>query len=115
MQNERLEDIFEIQDEISQKVAVSIFPALKANELKRFNNRKNIDFSSWDQYLQGLAFLNKSKEVKELESRLEFKKKVVSHCEKAIEIDVSFSEPHLVIASCMIDFIFSAQLASERS
>ena len=109
-----LEDIFEIQDEVSQKVAVFISPALKANELKRLNNRKNIDLSSWDQYLQGLAFLNKSKEVKELESQFDFKRKAVSHCEKAIEIDPSFSEPHLVIASCMIDFIFIPQLASDR-
>ena len=110
-----LEDIFEIQDEVSQKVAVFISPALKANELKRLNNRKNINLSSWDQYLQGLAFLNKSKEVKELESQFDFKRKAVSHCENAIEIDASFSEPHLVIASCMIDFIFIPQLASERS
>ena len=109
-----LEDIFEIQDEVSQKVAVFISPALKANELKRLNNRKNIDLSSWDQYLQGLAFLNKSKEVKELESQFDLKRKAVSHCEKAIEIDPSFSEPHLVIASCMIDFIFIPQLASDR-
>lgn len=109
-----LEDIFEIQDEVSQKVAVFISPALKANELKRLNNRKNIDLSSWDQYLQGLSFLNKSKEVKELESQFDFKRKAVSHCEKAIEIDPSFSEPHLVIASCMIDFIFIPQLASDR-
>ena len=109
-----LEDIFEIQDEVSQKVAVFISPALKANELKRLNNRKNIDLSSWDQYLQGLAFLNKSKEVKELESQFNFKRKAVSHCEKAIEIDPSFSEPHLVIASCMIDFIFIPQLVSDR-
>ena len=30
-------------------------------------------------------------------------------------MDASFSEPHLVIASCLIDFIFIPQLASERS
>ena len=30
-----LEDIFEIQDEVSQKVAVIISPALKANEIQQ--------------------------------------------------------------------------------
>lgn len=110
-----IEDIFEIQDEVSQKVAVFISPALKANELKRLNSRKGISFSSWDQYLQGLAFLNKSKEVSELESQFDLKRKAVSHCEKAIEMEEGFSEPHVVIASCMIDFIFIPQLASERS
>ena len=36
-----LEDIFEIQDEVSQKVAVIISPALKANEIQQLEIKKN--------------------------------------------------------------------------
>ena len=37
-----LEDIFEIQDEVSQKVAVFVSPALRASELKRLSDKKNV-------------------------------------------------------------------------
>ena len=44
-----LEDIFEIQDEVSQKVAVIISPALKANEIKNLEVRKKVNLSAWDE------------------------------------------------------------------
>ncbi len=110
-----LEDIFEIQDEVSQKVAVFISPALKANEVKRFNEKKNINLSSWDKYLKGLSFFNQARITQDVESELNLRRKAVAHCEEAIKMDSEFSEPHIIISFCMIDFIFLPQLSSERS
>ena len=111
-----LDDIFEIQDEVSQKVAVIISPALKLNELKRLNEKKPVNYSSWDEFLRGQSFYNKVNQTKglDVESQIELKRKAIEHCEKAISIDDNFGEPHIIIGSCIVDFIFEPTLASER-
>ena len=110
-----LEDIFEIQDEVSQKVAVFVSPALRASELKRLSDKKNVNLSSWDQFLQGLSLFNRSRTAHSLESQFELKRKALSCCEKAIELDANFSEPHIIICACMVEFMFVPQLSSERN
>ena len=54
-----LDDIFEVQDEVSQSVAVLIVPALKGQEHSRGSlSRKTTDLSAWDLYLQALSLFN---------------------------------------------------------
>jgi len=111
-----LDDIFEIQDEVSQKVAVIISPALKLNELKRLDQKKNVNYSSWDEFLRGQSFYNKVNQTKGLavEDQLELKRKAIAHCETSISLDENFSEPHIIIAFCIIDFVFEPTLAQYR-
>ncbi len=111
-----LDDIFEIQDEVSQKVAVIISPALKLNEMKRLSDEKKVSYTSWDEYLRASSCFNKSNQTKglDLKEQLELKRQAIKHCEKAIELDENFGEPHVVISATMIDLLFEPSLASER-
>jgi len=55
-----LDDIFEVQDEVSQEVATLIFPALKGKEQDRIKTKPPASFSAWDNYLKALAIYNKT-------------------------------------------------------
>ncbi len=111
-----LEDIFEIQDEVSQKVAVIISPALKANELKQLDTRKKVNLSAWDETLQAQSYLSKSNYTQGLntEAKLELAKKAIEHSKKAISLDDSLAEPHIILSASLVDRIFEPSLASER-
>lgn len=53
-----LDDIFEVQDEVSQEVATLILPALKGKEQDRIKTKPPASFSAWDSYLKALAIYN---------------------------------------------------------
>jgi tetratricopeptide (TPR) repeat protein len=55
-----LDDIFEVQDEVSQEVATLIFPALKDKEQDRIKTKPPASFSAWDSYLKALAVYNQT-------------------------------------------------------
>ena len=54
----KLDDIFEVQDEVSQEVATLILPALKGKEQDRIKAKLPASFSAWDSYLKALAIYN---------------------------------------------------------
>ncbi len=111
-----LEDIFEIQDEVSQKVAVIISPALKANELKRLDVKKKVNLSAWDENLQAQSYFSKSNYTQGLDmnTKLELGKKAIEHSKKAIALDESLAEPHIILSASLVDRLFEPSLASER-
>ena len=55
-----LDDIFEVQDEVSQEVATLIFPALKGKEHERIRPKPPSSLSAWDNYLKALAIYNET-------------------------------------------------------
>jgi adenylate cyclase len=55
-----LDDIFEVQDEVSQEVATLIFPALKGKEHERIRTKSSSSLSAWDNYLKALAIYNQT-------------------------------------------------------
>ena len=55
-----LDDIFEVQDEVSQEVATLIFPALKGKEHERIRTKPPTSLSAWDNYLKALAIYNET-------------------------------------------------------
>ena len=55
-----LDDIFEVQDEVSQEVATLIVPALKGKEHDRIKTKPPASFSAWDSYLKALAIYNET-------------------------------------------------------
>ena len=55
-----LDDIFEVQDEVSQEVATLIFPALKGKEHERIRSKPPTSLSAWDNYLKALAIYNET-------------------------------------------------------
>ena len=59
-----LDDVFEVQDEVSQKSAALISPAVITNERKKLTDREMNALSSWDEYLQAVnsyALMNAAK------------------------------------------------------
>ena len=111
-----LEDIFEIQDEVSQKVAVIISPALKANEIKNLEVRKKVNLSAWDENLQAQSYRSKSNYTQGLDkkTKLEYGLKAIEHCEKAISLDENLAEAHIILSQSLIERIFEPSLNSER-
>ena len=94
-----LEDIFEIQDEVSQKVAVIISPALKANEIQQLEIKKKVNLSAWDESLQAQSYLSQANYTQglDLKSKLELCSKAIEHAEKAISLDDNLAEAHIVL------------------
>nr|WP_281358266.1 adenylate/guanylate cyclase domain-containing protein [Hongsoonwoonella zoysiae] len=57
----QLEDIFEVQDEITNRIAAVIMPELEHFEHRRSRAKPTHDLSAWDYYLKGLdAFYNET-------------------------------------------------------
>ncbi len=52
-----LEDIFELQDEITQRVAATVAPELENMEATKLGSRQPVNFDAWDYYQRGNAAL----------------------------------------------------------
>jgi len=111
-----LEDIFEIQDEVSQKVAVIISPALKANEIQRLDVKKKVNLSAWDENLQAQSYLSQANYTQglDLKSKLDLCLKAIEHAEKAISLDGNLAEAHIVLSQGLMEMVFEPSLDSER-
>ena len=82
-----LDDIFEVQDEVSSSIAALVSPAVKSIEETRVVKKPTTNMSAWDLYLRGLsAYNNKqaSDEVKEF-------------CFKSIELDSNLSDAYVLM------------------
>jgi len=53
-----LEDIFDVQDEVSEAITRRIAPAVTGHELKRLSRSRPQSMSAWEEYLQGLKLYN---------------------------------------------------------
>ena len=85
-----LDDIFELQDEITAKIISALGPELTMAEVDRTGQARTRDFDAWDLYLKALPHayrLNKA----------DFDQ-AVSLLNKAIERDPSFSSAHAVLS-----------------
>ena len=55
-----LEDIFAVQDEITQRIATTVVPELEKIETRRSAAKQTHNLDAWDCYLRGLSFLHES-------------------------------------------------------
>jgi adenylate cyclase len=51
----QLEDVFDIQDEITNRIAATIVPELEHFERRRSTVKRTEDLNAWDYYLRGMA------------------------------------------------------------
>ena len=86
----QLDDIFALQDEISQRITATIAPALGQAELKRSAAKRPADLTAWDYYLRGMAFIHEFTKEGNAEARRMF--------ERAIEFDPDYSEAYTGLA-----------------
>ena len=82
----QLDDIFVLQDEISQRITGTIVPALAQAELKRSAAKRPADLTAWDYYLRGMAFIHEFTKAGNAKARRMF--------ERAMEVDRDYSEAY---------------------
>jgi adenylate cyclase len=103
-----LEDIFEIQDEISlsilEEVKIKLFGVEKETLLKRDTNNPE----AYQLYLKGLFYYNKL-------SGKEAFNKAVSYFEEAIALEPDYAAAYTGLAGCYIQLWFFAQVPPEQS
>ena len=110
-----LDDIFEVQDEVSQMSAALVSPAIISNERKKLSDREMNALSSWDEYLQAVnsfALMNSSKTTEE---KLVHIFKSMEHGEKAIVLDPNHSSAFNLLAQAHNFLIFESSLQDKRS
>ncbi len=103
-----LEDIFEVQDEVSQDVAALISPALKDQERVKLSNKPKKNFGAWDEYLQGLAIYNGQRFTEHAGT-------VIEHCKKAIELDANFCDAYVLYCTALQFAIYNHEQQDDRA
>jgi len=105
-----LEDIFEVQDEVSASIAAKVAPSLSGYEQKRLERNRPSKLSAWEEYLKGLRYLNERGRTDHSDPDLE---KAKQHFDKAVEIDPLFSETYAMLALCEL-FELAQQISNDR-
>ena len=84
-----IEDIFDLQDEITQRIAATVAPELERAERKRVASHTP-DPNAWDFYHRGMSFFYQGTQESGAKSREYF--------ERAIELDPSYSRAYSGLA-----------------
>ncbi|MEE8211714.1 MAG: adenylate/guanylate cyclase domain-containing protein [Acidiferrobacterales bacterium] len=79
-----LDDIFEIQDEITRRIVSLVEPQMEVAERKKAEAKRSSNLSAWDYYLRGRAHLHMVTPDDNAQARTMF--------EKAIELDPNYSD-----------------------
>jgi TolB-like protein len=87
-----LEDIFELQDKVSEKVVGAIAPKLEQAEIERSKRKPTESLHAYDYYLRGRAIMPYVTEKVTNEALALFS--------KAIDLDPDFASPYAWVASC---------------
>jgi TolB-like protein/class 3 adenylate cyclase len=109
-----LDDIFEVQDEVSQKVSALAFSAIIINEQNTLNNKDLKIFSAWDEYLQALNSYDKSGEAKNVEEKIKYTYEAIAHAEKSIALDKKLTDAYNVLASSLFFLRLESSLQHDR-
>jgi adenylate cyclase len=89
-----LGDVFELQDEITRRVAATIVPELEKSEQKRSEKKRTKDLNAWDYYQRGMSFLRHFTKEGNTRSREMFR--------QAIELDPTYSDAFSGLATSYV-------------
>ena len=107
-----LDDIFEVQDEVSQEVATLILPALKGKEQDRIKTKLPASFSAWDSYLKALAIYNQTwagNDPDEAENAA-----FIELCDDAIAKDPNLCDAYVLKARRIYGNLYSSENQDQR-
>ena len=93
--DKNLEDIFDIQDEVSASIAGQINPTLEDYERERVERIKPTNYNAWETYLKSLHIFNNRNPSDHEDIEL---KKALKLCEEAIKLDASMSLAYSLLA-----------------
>jgi TolB-like protein len=81
-----MEDIFDLQDQVTAKVVGAIVPKLNEAEIERIRSKPTESFDAYDYFLRGMAGLHKwSREGND---------EALAHFYQAIELDPNYAAAH---------------------
>ena len=100
-----LDDIFEVQDEVSSAIAAVVSPAVKEQEGKRVVKKQTKNINAWDEYLSALSCYN-NRESNEV---------IREHCYKSIELDPKISDTYVLLCYSGYGEIFNHEKQDKRS
>ena len=90
-----IEDIFEVQDEVSTSIAAQVNPTLGSYETERIERSKPNNYNAWEYYLKSLQMFNERSSSDGKDENLAKSREL---CEKAIELDTGLSHGHSMLA-----------------
>jgi tetratricopeptide (TPR) repeat protein len=88
-----IENIFELQDQVTGKVLSAIQPRLEQAELERSRRKPTVSLDAYDYYLRGLAEVNRWTQ--------EGNRAALKHFYRAIELDRRFAAAYGMAARCL--------------
>jgi len=94
-----LEDIFDVQDEVSETIARRAAPSVRGHEQNRLTRKRPENLSAWEEHLQGLQCYHERQRTDYEDLGLA---QARQHFEKAIELDPTLSDGHSYLAFCGI-------------
>src|SRR5262245_40375833 len=89
-----VEDLFELQDQVTSRVVGAIEPELEQAEIERARRKPTRDLQAYDYYLRGMANLY-------AQSR-EGAKEALAHFHKAADLDAAFALPLAHASRCYV-------------
>jgi TolB-like protein/class 3 adenylate cyclase len=87
-----LEDVFDLQDQVTTSVVAAIAPRLEQAEIERSRRKPTKSLDAYDYYLRGLAAVHQWTEPASVEA--------LSHFHRAIELDAGFAAAYGMAARC---------------
>ena len=88
----QLEDVFEIQDEITSRIVSTIVPELERFEQRRSAQKRTEDLNAWDYYLRGMATFH--------DDTCEGTTSSLSMFEAAVETDPNYCDAWAMLGWC---------------
>ena len=92
-----LEDIFDVQDEVSEAIARRVAPSITGHEQIKLSRKHPENFNGWEEYLQGLRCFHGRQRTDHEDPILAEARK---HFERAIDLDTTLSDAYSYIAFC---------------
>ena len=92
-----LEDIFDVQDEVSEAIARRVAPSVTVHEQNRLTRKRPENLSAWEEYLQGLRCFHERQRTDYEDHGLT---QAQRHFERAIELDPTLSDAHAYLSIC---------------
>ena len=81
-----LDDIFEVQDEISLAIAQKVNPTIRSEEIAKSKEKKSVNTSAWDMYMKALNLFNSKADSQE----------IFDMCDRSISIDRNFADAYML-------------------
>jgi adenylate cyclase len=92
-----LEDIFDVQDEVSEAIARRVAPSVTGHEQNRLVRKRPENLSAWEEYLQGLRSFHERQHTDHEDPGLS---QARQHFERAVGMEPSHSDAHAYLGLC---------------